>query len=123
MSRVKFPKRHADGSFCAEVTLTVQTEEPEDLLCRIQAWLTRWVETNQVWEWKWDTGGAEELLYGREFNREPKAVSCTSRELKVQFEGQPSAEWWKDWLAFRIVPELKAAFAEVQDVSSVKDCE
>ena len=122
MSKVRFPKRRDDGSFCVEVTLVVQAAEPEALLRGVQAWSSGWAETNQVWNWKWDTGGEEELLYGREFKREPKPVSCTSTELKIQLEGQPSAERWKDWLVFRIIPELKAAFAEVQDVSSVKDC-
>ena len=123
MSKVKFPRRHADGSFCVEVTLAAHTEKPEELSLRVQSWLARWVEANQVWVWKWDTGGEEELRYGREFKGEPKLVACTPTELKIRLEGLPSAERWKDWLGFRIVPELKAAFNEVQDVSSVRDCE
>ena len=123
MSKVRFPKKWADGSFCVEVTLAIQTDDPEGLLKRAQAWLVQWAKDNQVWIWKFDTGGQEELLYQREFKREPLPVSCTPTELKIQLEGQPTAERWKDWLVFRIVRELKEVFIEIQDVSSVKNCE
>ena len=123
MSEVRFPKRREDGTFCVEVTLAVQTAEPEGLLHRVRAWASRWIEVNRVWEWKWDTGGAEELHYEREFGSGPEPVSCTTTELRMRLEGLPTAGRWKDWIVWRIVPELKAAFPEVQDVCGVKDCE
>lgn len=84
MSKVRFPKKRPDGSFCVEVTCVVQTDEPKDLRNRVQAWLVQWVKDDQVWIWKWDMGGEEELLYQREFKRGTRLVSCTSTELKIR---------------------------------------
>ena len=120
MNKIKFPRRQPDGSFCVEVTLSVMAEEPEELLRRVQEWAIKWVEANQVWIWM---GGTKKLLYQQEFKREPHPTSCTSTELKIQFEGQPSAKkMWKDWIVYRILPDLKEAFTEVRDVSSIKNC-
>ena len=122
MSEVRFPKRREDNSFCVEVTLAVHTVEPEELLRRVQDWSSRWMEANRVWEPQRDAENMGQLLYGQEFKTEPIPVSCTRTELKLRLEGQPSAERWRDWLVLRIIPGLKAAFTEIQDVSGMKDC-
>ena len=119
---VKFPKRQADGSFCIEVSIPVSTDNPEELQRRVQSWSTQWVEANQTWKRNW-LSQDEELHYEAEFKREPQIIYSNSNELKIRLEGQPSAKWWKDWVVYRILKELKGAFPEIQDVGHVRDCD
>src|SRR5258707_15317077 len=119
---IKFPKRQADGSFCIEVSIPVSTDDPEGLQRRVQSWSTQWVGANQTWKRNW-LSEDEELRYEAEFKREPQTVSCSSSELKIRLEGQPSAKWWKDWMVYRILADLKAAFSEIKGVGHLRDCE
>jgi hypothetical protein len=123
MSKVRFPRRNADGSFCVEVFIAVETNEPESLSQRVASWGTAWVNDNQIWTRNWIPSGQEVLNYSDEFKREPYPVSCTSTELKIRLEGQPAAKWWKDWMVLRILSDLKSAFAEFRDVIAVRNCE
>src|SRR5437667_12792537 len=118
----KFPKRQADGSFCIEVSIPVSTDDPEGLQRRVQSWSTQWVKANRTWKRNW-LSRDEELHYDAEFKSEPKTVSCSTDELKIRLEGQPSATWWKDWMVSRILQDLKAAFSEVTGVGHLRDCE
>lgn len=122
MSKVKFPKRETDGSFCVEITILVETNKPEMLSQRFQSWASQWVEENQIWMREWSSGKKEQLHYSREFKREPYPVSCSPTQLKIRLEGQPTAKWWKDWMVLRILNDLKSSFTEYRDVSSIKDC-
>jgi hypothetical protein len=122
--KIRFPKRHADGSFCIEVSLPVSTNDPQGFLERVQDWFTQWVEANQIWIRKWEpTERIEELSYAQEFKREPQVISCNSTELKLRLDVQPSARWWKDWMVTRILADFKAAFAEIKGVGHIGDCE
>lgn len=124
MSKVKFPKRLKDGSFCVIVTFSINTQEPENLLSNIKKWLLQWSEDNKVWIRNWSNGKVEKLLYEQEFRNAPYPISCTINELKIVLDGQPSSEKiWKDWLVSRIIPELKNAFSEIQDFQNATDCE
>ena len=124
MSEIRFPKRNVDGSFCIEITIAVETNEPEALSERVESWATRWVNENQIWTRNWSPNNRKETLhYSQEFKREPYPISCTPTELKVQLEGQPSAKRWKDWMVLRILTDMKSTFPEFRDVSSIKNCE
>jgi hypothetical protein len=122
MSLVKFPKRRTDGSFCLEIVLPVVTSDPDALLRRVQDWTVRWVKANEVWTRKWQPSGEELLRYHQEFKREPRPVSCSLTELRIQLEGKPSAKWWKDWMVLRIIHDLSDAFTEIQSGGRVTDC-
>jgi uncharacterized phage-associated protein len=124
MSKVKFPKRHRDNSFCVTATFSIITQQPETLLDGVKNWLLQWTENNGVWVRNWSNGKVEKLLYQQEFKTAPHPISCTLTELKIVLEGQPLSEkLWKDWLALRIIPELKNAFSEIQDFQNVIDCD
>ncbi len=123
-TKAAFPKRKSDGSFCIEVSFPVITNDCEDLLRRVKLWAGDWMTTNTVWKRKWDPSGREETLYyDEEFKTEPNPVSCTSNELKIRLEGQPSSKWWRDWLVSRIIHDLRQRFNEVQSGGSLKDCD
>jgi hypothetical protein len=124
MSKVKFPKRLKDGSFCVEIALSITTNEPEILLCKLKEWFVKWGEANKRWTRVWSNREIEELFYEHEFKHLPHLVSCSTTELRILLEGQPdSKKMWKDWLVLRILPELKDAFAEIHDVIGIKDCD
>ena len=122
MSKVRFPKRNPDGSFCVDVIVAVETNEPEHFSRRVQSWALQWAGENQTWT-HGNPSGQEVLNYADEFQREPYPVSCTPTELTIRFEGQPSAKWWRDWLVLRILADLKSAFAEFRDVNRIRDCD
>jgi len=124
MSKVQFPKRKADGTFCVEVTLRVTTSDAEELLRRMTNWMNQWVKANQVWIRVWEPSGrVEKLRYDEEFKGIPRIVFSDSREIKIQVDGHFSARWWKDWLVLKIIQELKEAFTEIQANGSIKDCD
>jgi hypothetical protein len=123
MSKVLFPKRNADGSFCIDVVIAIETNEPGDLSHRVKSWAAQWVRENHIWARHWTQSERDETLnYTQEFKREPYPVSCTPTELTIRFEGQPSAKWWKDWLVLKILSDLKSAFVEFRDVTRMRDC-
>jgi hypothetical protein len=122
MEQVLFPKRIADGSFCIDVIIAIETNDAPYLLQRVEFWASRWVRENQTWPRNWVPDGQESLEYSREFKREPYPVSCTPTELTIRLEGQPSAHWWKDWLVLRILSDLKSSFVEFRDVTRMQDC-
>jgi len=124
MSKVRFPKRNADGSFCLDVFIAIETNEPENLSRRVESWGRQWANENRIWTRNWVPSGREEILnYSDEFKREPYPVSCTPTELTLRLEGQPSAQWWKDWLVERILSDLKSSFAEFRDVNRIRNCD
>jgi hypothetical protein len=123
MSEVRFPKRNADGSFCVDVVVAVETNEPENLSRRVESWCRQWTNENRTWKRNWIPSGQEILNYGDEFKREPYPVACTSTELTIRLEGQPSARWWRDWLVLRILADLKSSFVEFRDLDRVRDCD
>ena len=123
MSKVRFPKRNADGSFCVDVIVAVETNDPEDFRRRVQSWAQQWANENQTWTRNWIPSGHEVLNYADEFQREPYPVSCTPTELTVRLNGQPWAKWWRDWLVLRILADLKSTFAEFRDVNRIGDCD
>jgi hypothetical protein len=96
---------------------------PEELLQRVQEWTAQWVKANEVWTRTWQPSGREELLkYDQEFNGEPRTISCSFAELKIQLEGKPTAKWWKDWMVLRLIHDLSDAFPEIQSGGRVTDC-
>jgi len=129
MSKVKFPKRRPDGSFCVEVVVPVATTDPEKLLPRVSEWATRWVNSNRLWVRQWKSGEnlrevqPEELHYDAEFESGPRAT-YDSGFLKLRFEGRSSAKWWKDWLVLRFLPDLKQSFPEISSADvAFRNCD
>jgi hypothetical protein len=124
MSKVRFPKRNADGSFCVDVVVAIETNQPEDFSQRVGAWSRNWVNQNRRWARNWFPSGDTDVLnYSDEFKREPYLVSCTSTELILRLEGQPAAKWWRDWLVLRILADLKSSFVEFRDVTLMRNCD
>lgn len=123
MSKVNFPKRHPDGSFCIDVSFSVATENYQELSKAIVSWATEWAGANTVWLRRWEpTGKTEELRYADEFKGPLTPVFCDAGRLTVRLQGQPAAQWWRDWLVSRIIPELKQSFSEIRDGVEIKDC-
>jgi len=122
MSKVRFPKRNTNGSFCVDVIVAVETNEPENFSRRVESWARHWAGENQTWT-HGNPSGHEVLNYVDEFQREPYPVSCTPTELTLRVEGQPSAKWWRDWLVLRILADLKSTFVEFRDVNRIRDCD
>ena len=123
MNKVLFPKRNADGSFCIDVIIAIETNDAPHLLRRVESWASRWVLENQIWIRNWVPDDQESLEYSSEFKREPYPVSCTPTELTIRLVGQPSAHWWKDWLVLRILSDLSLSFVEFRDVTRMQNCD
>ena len=100
----------------------MSADNPDEFCRKVQAWVTQWVEVNRRWERNWLSQN-EELRYEDEFRGAPEVISSTLTELKIRLEGQPSSKWWKDWLVYRILADLKVAFTEIKGVGHIRDCE
>src|SRR5262249_5034266 len=114
----RFPKTSPDGSFCVEVTLRVD-DGPQDLAERISAWLQEWPKRNQSWQWF-----GHKLDFFDEFLREPYAVKCSGGVVSFKMAGRSAdSKWWKDWLAFRLLEDLRHEFRQVGQLVSIRDCD
>jgi len=121
VSKVRFPRRNANGSFCVDVVVAIETDEPERFSQRVDDWSRNWVNDNRTWTRNWFPNGQTEVLqYSDEFNREPYSVSCTPTELTLRLEGQPAAKWWRDWLVLRILADLKSTFVEFREYAALQ---
>jgi hypothetical protein len=90
-SKIRFPKRRSDGTFCAEMVLTVTESEGEALGHAIQQWWNEeWARANRTWTRRWSSGAIDELLYADDFSTTPQVVSCVQGELRVRLEGTRS---------------------------------
>jgi hypothetical protein len=131
MTRPRFPKQKADGSFCIEVSCSVNTERCNDLARNIQHWWDAvWVPANDVWLRIWKTGPdlaierPETLRYWEHFLAPPEVISCDQSALRFRLLGNNARDkLWKDWLASRIVPDLKTNFPEVGELLRIVNCE
>lgn len=128
-SKMNFPRRNDDGSFCVEISLTVAGECDEDLGSRIQHWIDGdWMKHRSTWKRVWKTGPnltrtIEQVhYYDDEFMKPPKVVSCEGSELRFQLFGKRTAKFWKDWLISRLLPDLREQFREVGERVHLEDC-
>lgn len=62
------------------------------------------------------------LKYTDEFLSPPEIVSGQSSELHLRLRGKRTAKFWKDWIASRIVPDLKAEFSAIGELLHIRDC-
>lgn len=129
MTKVNFPKKYADGSFCVEIRLGVTDIRQASLGSTIQDWINvSWMHNRSTWKRQWRTGPEqavteEQILhYQDEFITPPEVVACDGSELRLRLFGRQSAKFWKDWLVSRLIPDLKANFPEVGDRLSIQDC-
>jgi hypothetical protein len=121
----RFPKRRLDGSFCIELPFAIVTNDPVVLISRINAWIEEWVRTNRFWENNLAHGEGGVLDFYDEFARPPYCVTADSGSLFLRVEGCAGAKkWWKDWIASRLMPDLRVAFKEVQSppMAKARDC-
>jgi hypothetical protein len=115
---VKFPKRRADGAFCVEITLLVNTHDLEGLAARITSWMDQWTQGNRYW----NCFGVV-LDFFDDFVRPPICVKHTSESLILRVEGRPdSKKSWRDWIVLRLLKDLQEEFHEITAVESFANC-
>jgi hypothetical protein len=121
--RIKFPTRRADGSFCVEVRLRIDSSQPNLLASRLTAWLDQWSHANRYWKWPPARNEGGLLDYFDDFLGAATAVVCSSTIVCLRFECRPEAKkWWKDWLVFRILRDIHEAFIEIIAVEKIGNC-
>jgi hypothetical protein len=124
MSPATFPKRRSDGTFCVEVTVVIESDDPSSLGEAIQRWiLNDWAPQHEIWTRSWSNGTQERLHYGQEFSAPPHIVKCEGSEMRFRLQGKNSAKLWKDWLVSRLIPDIKQQFPEIGQFQSIHDCE
>jgi|SRR5262245_57668935 len=120
-NKVKFPRRGEDGSFCVEVCVSLMGAVDDDLASHLQDWINNvWMQRNRAWSFMKET-----IHYESEFSRPPQIISCANSQLRFRLFGVKSAKYWKDWLVFRLVPDLKVEFPEIEIGSPryIKNCD
>jgi hypothetical protein len=124
MSPAKFPKRRSDGSFCVDVTVAVEANDPSSLREALQRWISdEWTPRHEIWTRSWSNGTQERLRYGEEFSAPPQIVKCEGAQLTIRLQGKNSAKLWKDWLVSKLIPDIKQRFPEVGQFQGIQDCE
>jgi hypothetical protein len=57
-----------------------------------------------------------------EFSDPPKVLSCDNGLFQFQLNGQPTDNYWRDWL-IKIFSEWKDKFHEIGEFIGVKNCD
>lgn len=130
MRHAKFPARKADGSFCIEIGVRMAGDLSVDAVPRIQQWISGvWMPHHMTWTREWRTGSnfatsKEQILnYSDEFAAPPEVSLGPASELRLRLKGNKTAKFWRDWVASRIVPDLKEAFPGVEDLLYIRNCD
>lgn len=125
MTKVNFPARNEDGSFCVEIWLGLSGNQSDDLPLRVQRWIREdWMPEHATWKREWRTGPNlattyEQVLHYQDEFTKPPVVSYRHnakfpfRVLRLRFSGKQSAKFWKDWLVSRLLPDLRERFPHV----------
>lgn len=77
---------------------------------------------------EWNTGpnlstsSVESLRYDEEFSGPPEVHYGPSSEPQLRLRGRKSAKYWRDWLVWRLVPDLKAAFPVIGELIYIRNC-
>lgn len=128
--RANFPKRRKDKSFCVVISMEIKTDNQESMKTKIQKWIDEdWRPRNILWIRTWETGESgknkydEYSYYMTEFSTPPQIISCDDGVLKIRLNGQPTDRYWRDWMVFKIIPDLKEKFSEIGEFINVKDCD
>ena len=122
VNKVKFPKRRSDGSFSIIVRYSILVGESASLIEIINQWFVEWYRINQEWTWFENTEHETQYLLNDEFTCPPYALKIDERHLGIVLNGKPtSKKFWKDWLVIRILPELKQAFPQIEEVIGIKN--
>lgn len=115
---IKLPKKRADGSFCVEIALRVDTDDAKGLAARMTLWLEEWTHENRYWNWFEET-----LDFLDDFAGPPTCVERSPESLIVRVEGTPKfTKCWKDWIVLRLLKDLQSQFHEITDVQTVMNC-
>jgi len=112
-----FPTRLADGSFCVLVALRMDAPISDALSSQIADWLLNWAAANPEWDWF-----GERVRYSDEFNGAPSEVERVSGTLTFRMHGRASSRWWRDILAYHLLPALRGAVPELGELQSIRDC-
>jgi len=93
------------------------------LASRIDSWLQEWVQTNRYWKFSHPESSDGFLDFFRDFSGPPTCFTPRPGVLCVRLEGRPETKKaWKDWLALRLLKDLRNAFDEITIVQTVADC-
>ena len=115
---VKFPERRPDGSFSVEITLRVNSKQPDVLVASVNSWLGQWVHANRFWKFSHHPESSDGVLdFLRDFTGPPSCIARGTDFLALRLEGRPETKGaWKDWLVLRLLKDLTATFVEITAV-------
>ncbi len=125
--KAPFPKRNPDMTFQVILKMKFESDEDNNLIKdKIQVWIDEvWMPKNLFWEgvvYKADGSKCDKIdEYHKDFSAPPTVLSCDNREIQILLKGQPTDYYWKDWVVYKIMPDLKKEFPEVGDFVSLKD--
>jgi hypothetical protein len=127
MRRALFPKLIPGGGFCVEIVVSIAGVSPDDLGVEIQDWWTKeWSPENKKWIRIWNRGSKRErselLLFDDEFSSIPQVISCDRSSLRFRLVGKCTPKWWRDWVVWRILPDLRERFPVIGKVMAIRDC-
>jgi hypothetical protein len=107
-----------------DVMLHVDTTETSRLASRVNLWLGQWVQDNRYWEWQPATHRGEGLLeFFQEFLEPPSCRVFGPGLLALRVTLRPNARrWWKDWLALRLLKDVRVAFKEITGIGRFLRC-
>ena len=122
-SRRKFPKLLPDGSFCVEVHMSLIGSEDRDFEAKANKWLLEdWMRGNEVWPNTLEPEGVS--VFANYFVAAPIFVSRSENDVRLRLLGKPGAKpFWRDRLASKIIPEIKAEFKQLGGVLKIVNCD
>ena len=115
MTAIKFPKRHADGTFTVRAHFRVLAPDPS-IVALVRDYVSAWVRANPIWVrlWRSNIITEERLELAAEFSNDPRVEGGMDGErFVIVFDGRAQARMWKDWMV-RLVHEVQKVFSEIK---------
>jgi len=111
------------------VVVTLAVEGSSDtLVIELASWLrSDWMTRSQVWNWSGKTGpdlsvkADLTLRYTDEFLGSPEAFTTEGGSIGVRLTGKPSSKFWRDWIASKLLPDIKRKFPMITGVGGIRD--
>lgn len=126
MKKVAFRGGRKDATFLVEIEMSVPAGATNSLCEEIQQWLNdEWAPRNQLWRRVCRNAAREyiqDLLYSDEFSSTPSVLRSSSK-LHLVIEGRNCAEFWRDWLVARLIPDVRSRFPLIGDTQVIRNFE